>query len=71
VYGDEIIKSVIGHKRARGRGSKVLGLHLGFTAPSRPYVITDLFCEVSSTGFVSQPSVSTGGKLGKQFQYSG
>jgi hypothetical protein len=41
VSGDEIIKSVIGHKRARGRGDGFLGFHLGFTAPSRPYYIVN------------------------------
>jgi hypothetical protein len=48
VDGDEIIKSVIGQRRARRRGDGVLGLHLGFAAPPRPYLITDLFCDISS-----------------------
>jgi hypothetical protein len=48
----------MGQRRARRGGDKVLGLHLGFTAPPRPYLITDLFCVFSSTD----------GKLGKQFQ---
>jgi hypothetical protein len=40
---------VIGQRRARRGGDKVLGLHLGFTAPPGPYDITDLFCDISSS----------------------